>query len=406
MASNPQMARYLGFSWGPKANAFDNVTNNPIPINIAPITTTTQNRLPLPTATNLFVTPVRPSLHLHAPPPSTIRRTVGGTARNSAATRAVSEMEALKQMGDCIRASARKRVQGSEVPARSAPSQPLRRRASDVRIALDFESVKAKGRADQNVESEESRERSSGLRIFIKDRPTGRGSSLGMMQPDDGSSGGYRVSGPGSGLDIEEDDFTSDEDPPSPSPRPGSALSSKRGSTPSIFSSLPSRSGSLPLIANKVLSKKTGPSPLFTLFRTPSSLFTNGQEKQSVTPPTTHPEPLGGESTVKPKSRLSVVNMDSRSTPRVAKRLSTSDFDAIVVPPIPNFDLLRDKEPSLLILPEQKYEPSPREFEKHATKVSYDSHFDEMEIRLQKMMEDIQLVEHGISSARSKVVSS
>lgn len=218
-------------------------------------------------------------------PPSTIRRTAGGTARKAGTTRAVSDAEALRQLGDCVRASARKRLShhAGRTPgpgSSGAMSSGVKRRASWVRMTLDFENIDPGhgepeehsdgGRAGKKVagakvafksstQASHSGDEDGGVRIFVKDRvsrpasgharkSSGGGSLRGLKTPidddyDDQSTGGILF-----GTVMRNDEeltSTTDGAPPSPSPspRPMSAMSrpasslSRRGVTPMMTSS-------------------------------------------------------------------------------------------------------------------------------------------------------------------------
>lgn len=325
------LTQYVGFTWGPTIDAFDGPLqpprNPPVPAQVEIATPrpvsksraeafqSAMRRLETIGSTSsappaLLTTGPSPSdrvsVHMHAMstpvrpssygeglfvPPSTIRRTVGGSARKVGSVRGMSELEQLKQLSDCVRASARKRLNehagrtpgpaagGQRGAARSngtskgsgPPSSGLRRRDSWVRMTLDFEDVPAPtqhfpGLRDPGEHDE------GGLRIFVKNRTNrsanhSRRSSyaleLGASEPAeedlDGneSTGGILFGslgrksgvafkphpqtipspsfsyGPGEGgsnHQIEDEPATTDDDmpSPSPSPRPGSAHSRSR----------------------------------------------------------------------------------------------------------------------------------------------------------------------------------
>ncbi|KIM24588.1 hypothetical protein M408DRAFT_331703 [Serendipita vermifera MAFF 305830] len=318
------LVQYIGFTWGPKIDAFDHPLHTPaspphpsslqtpLPASKQPLPSTgvhpsvtgvhsappqTTGQRPL----SAMVTPIRPSsMHGMNHPPSTIRRTAGGTARKAGSTRPVSDAEALRQMGDCVRASARKRLShhAGRTPgpgSSGAMSSGVKRRASWVRMTLDFENIehshggvgneKDKGKAGKGSAGakvafkpsggEGSSDEDAGLRIFVKDRvprpATGhprRGSSGGSLRGlkaplggdmddyDDQSTGGLLF-----GTVMQNDDehtSTTDGVPasPSPSPRPLSAMSrpasslSRRGNTPFMPSSASISTGGLAMHGN------------------------------------------------------------------------------------------------------------------------------------------------------------
>ena len=147
----PAPGSHIGFSWGPIVNAFDGPvdpettrTENILPTTARPLRSATmmplaQSKVALPIPSSVkriadhqtvsapaslprghrapamaFETPVRAASLLDTGigivPPSTILRTVGGSARKVGTTRMLDELEALKAMGDCVRASARKKI--------------------------------------------------------------------------------------------------------------------------------------------------------------------------------------------------------------------------------------------------------------------------------------------------------
>ncbi|TFY61615.1 hypothetical protein EVJ58_g4401 [Rhodofomes roseus] len=135
---------FIGFSWGPPKDAFDNQSqrpspsgptnadiNTPRPLHRLGVPTTpfapasaiqstpiTSNRYP-------FATPIRPSM---LTPYGTLPR--ASTIRRTAPRRAVSDREALKQLVDCVGQSARKKVLESGRKPRAVGSLTRFRTAS------------------------------------------------------------------------------------------------------------------------------------------------------------------------------------------------------------------------------------------------------------------------------------
>lgn len=240
LRENPT-ASFIGFSWGPTLDAFDDAQKNqphttpragletpkPFPrLSVAPspfdvfqasgVQTTPVPRYP-------FATPVRPSMHTPygtLPRPSTVRRT--------APRRAVSDREALQQLVNCVGLSARKRVLESGRKPRILGS--VGRRDGSLK-SLRFDAsvmVAGDGGQPERVES-----------LVFSAEASGSGSGVE-------SASALSV---GASLSIPESELTfasmdSDGPPsPSPTPRPGSAMSmlSKRSQTPTITSSSLSR---------------------------------------------------------------------------------------------------------------------------------------------------------------------
>ncbi|CAG8773328.1 1307_t:CDS:1, partial [Acaulospora colombiana] len=191
---------FIGFTWGPTIDAFDGPIQSPRsphvhsaqssgkrPIFNSQSRITPQSNISpkYQKATSSLMTPVRASSSQpQQPPPSTIRRTVGGTARKAGVTRELSEVEALKQMGDCVRASARKRLsEGTGRGSVAAPStgSGARRRSSWVRMTLDFENLGNNEDEEDGGKSGYGDEGGGGLRIFVKDRKM-RTASIGSRK--------------------------------------------------------------------------------------------------------------------------------------------------------------------------------------------------------------------------------
>ena len=239
-ASSPDRASFIGFSWGPPIDAFNNVNDQATSYQTPTINhgATNPTRMPLFRANHStllragtlhsspipdphhFSTPTRYSdLNLFGtlPRPSTVRR--------SAPRRSVSDREAMKQLVDCVGMSARKKVLESGRKPRILAS--FSRSGSLSRKELRFVSspipLPDYAAPSPIVNPSERRQRS-------------------------GSLGGLRVDIPVSGAtDVSATD-TESEGPPSPSPRPGSAMSRTSG-TPTI-SSIISRPGSTSLLLN------------------------------------------------------------------------------------------------------------------------------------------------------------
>lgn len=210
MAPSHTAASYIGFSWGPRIDAFDVPAQRPsypfqptaTPLAPSKILSTlalppplhhvaTYSAPPQPHHSHLpqFATPIRPaSAQALMHPPSTIRRTIGGTARKAGSVRAVGELEALRAMGDCIRASARKRINGSEGRPGGTwnPGGPSKH---PLKLKLDFEDVGSSGGSGvDNVA------KGPGLRIFVTERTTSRMGSY-SNRTGRSRSGSYGSSG-------------------------------------------------------------------------------------------------------------------------------------------------------------------------------------------------------------------
>jgi hypothetical protein len=320
-------------------------------------------------------------------PPSTIRRTAGGTARKAGTTRAMSEVEALRQMGDCVRASARKRLShhAGRTPgpgSSGAMSSGVRRRASWVRMTLDFENIAGPRREDDDesprsahpvvalnhsaggetvMEDQSVKGDNAGLRIFAKDRisrPAGahvrrkssRGSFKGFWAPVDGdeyadqSTGGILF---GTVVRSDDETTTTDEAPPSPSPspRPLSAMSRPTSSLSrrSLPLGQPLSSGSVSVggLAGTSINAPTKTQRPVSLRGTSKGLPSPGV--QSAPPSTTIPpeEPIRIFKPLPPNSRsasgsssISALQGPSKSTARFGGvgRIIVQDGDADATP--------------------------------------------------------------------------
>lgn len=197
-------ANFVGFSWGPAKDAFDDVDNYPPPSpsdagTPAPIARTfsAPPSFLQPQASSgpslgdhsgrmQYATPVRAM----SSPPQTLLRT--GTVRRTSARRPISDREAMKQLVDCIGLSARKRVLESGKKPRVLQAKPS---FGTLKRAIRFAQV--------SMVSDTSLSSAAGL--------SGRWESVsGLPAP------------------VFEGSETESEDlppSPSPSPRPGSAMS-------------------------------------------------------------------------------------------------------------------------------------------------------------------------------------
>jgi len=206
---------FIGFSWGPTADAFLDVPATPATLEPALSYRASAFQTPLATASQ-FATPIRGVGIGAIPFASTLRRT------RTAPRRAVSDREAMRQLVDCIGLSARKKViAAGRTPRRDVLGSTAKSKTKTLRFAthhapepLDFAHAHA-GEAT--------------------------GTSLGWG----GDSADSVDSSILSALDVangDESDCASESDAPpspSPSPRPGSALSmlSRRSVTPTTTNS-------------------------------------------------------------------------------------------------------------------------------------------------------------------------
>lgn len=237
--SSPDRASFIGFCWGPPIDAFNDTgtqeaqhesalnlgTPNPIRIPTFHHSTSPRQRIGQSTPivnSHRLSTPIRyagltPFGTL--PRPSTIRRT--------APRRTVSDREAMKQLVDCVGMSARKKVLESGRKPRILTS--FSRSGSMSRKELRFVSSP----------------------IPLPDYSAAHSSmngSYGSRQRS-GSLGGLRIdTGAGATTEVFAVEDTDSEGPPSPSPRPGSAMSRSSG-TPTV-SSILSRTGSASMLMN------------------------------------------------------------------------------------------------------------------------------------------------------------
>src|SRR5258706_7473269 len=293
----PAPGSHIGFSWGPVVNAFDGpvdpettrieniLPTTARPLHSATLTPLAQSKAPLPFPSSFkrisdlqpvsapaslphghrspivaSETPVRAAslvgTGIGVLPPSTIRRTVGGSARKAGTTRMFDELEGLKAMGDCVRASARKKIVELSVgrPMVHASGGGGRRGTGHrLKLKLDFENVSGEsgddiGNRDASVGLGHSVKR-PGLRVFIKERsyshggprqPNARSGSLGSgsgswLMGSSFADGYGNTQAPHPIQDTGAESATTEtaSEPPKPSPRPGSAVS-RRGSTRAI----------------------------------------------------------------------------------------------------------------------------------------------------------------------------
>lgn len=207
--------QFPGFSWGPQLHAFDSVAmtnaekatplqdvqNTPRPVKQTPAAASRAVNRPLfdtrfsdPGANvNRFSTPIRPPFFPHAQ--STIPRPVGFPT-SVRPTRIVSEREALRQMINCVSASARKKVLES-------------------------------GRKPRFISTLRGPSSSSTLSVHSRHRPKIPSLQLAQHDPT-GTLTEINILPPRKELNASE---SMDESaPPSPSPRPGSSLSRRSGS--------------------------------------------------------------------------------------------------------------------------------------------------------------------------------
>ena len=488
----PAPGSYIGFSWGPMVNAFDGPFDpettrieNILPTTTRPLvsaamTPLAQSKLPLPMPSSFkriadhqpvsapaslphghrapavtFETPVRAASLLGVAPTSTIRRTVGGSARKAGTTRMLDEREALKAMGDCVRASARKKIVELSTgrPVVRASGEGRRGSGHRLKLKLDFENVSGEsegdaGHGNASVVPGQSAKR-PGLRVFVKERsysqggprqPTARNGSLGSGSWLLGSSivdGSRHSQAPQTILDAGAESAATDtaSEPPSPSPRPGSRRGTTSGVSTPGGSHFTSASGS-----GSALSKASNRSDSFTpILRVPSAGSISFRNKTSNTD---RVDPMGlfrgGE---KATSRPVATTLDDDATPRPLGRHSApgSDRTRLVLPPPvfqePQFadtsfnpfsgsnttgrnrsrnqsesqiQHIRTEEVIDLANSEEEID-SPEdiqdecveeiaELEKNSTK-----QIDALEERLAKMTEDIRLIEEGLQTVGNRI---
>ena len=239
-SSSSEHASFIGFSWGPPADVFNLVDSESLrdqragkyanPINM-PSLQASQSILthfggkvqstPIPNS-HRFSTPIR---YPTATPYTNSART--GTIRRSAPRRTVSDREAMKQLVDCVSMSARKKVLESGRKPRVLTS--FTRSGSSSRKELRFVSSPIPlpdYNAPSPVNDLSRRQQSTSL----------GGVDISIPSGDHNGS-----------LSVTED--TESEGPPSPSPRPGSAMS-RRSTTPTLTSITSQRLGFASLSVN------------------------------------------------------------------------------------------------------------------------------------------------------------
>ncbi|KAF8335131.1 kinase-like protein [Amanita rubescens] len=236
-SSSSDHAAFIGFSWGPPADAFNvvdsgsphdqhlrNYEKTPNPVRFQPpqLSQSILSHLgarvqstPIPNA-HRFSTPIR---YATTTPFSSIPRT--GTIRRSAPRRALSDREAMKQLVDCVGMSARNKVLESGRKPRVLTS--FTRSGSSSRKELRFVSSPIP-LPDYNALSP------------INDLSKRQHGSASLGRIDVSISNGDH----NGSLSLTED--AESEGPPSPSPRPGSAMS-RRSTTPTLTSMASQRLG-------------------------------------------------------------------------------------------------------------------------------------------------------------------
>ena len=503
----PAPGSHIGFSWGPVMNAFDGLVDpettrieNILPTTARPLhsATTTplaQPKAPLPFPSSFkrisdhqpvsapaslphghrspmvaFETPVRAASLLGTgigvAPPSTIRHTVGGSARKAGTTRMLDELEGLKAMGDCVRASARKKIVELSVgrPMVHASGGGRRGTGHRLKLKLDFESISGEsgddvGNKDASLGLGHSAKR-PGLRVFIKERsyshggprqPNARNGSLrsgsGSVSWLMGSSfaDGYgNAQAPQPMQDAGAESATTDtaSEPPSPSPRPGSALS-RRGSTPA--SSTPGGPYSAGALGSSSTRSKTGNRSysLTPMIRVPSAGSISLRSKATNTD---RIDPMGlfrgGEKAA--GGPLAAGFEDDDPTPRPFARHAAPEPDkTLLVPPPPAFQdaqfaeisfnpfselnttgrsrtrsqnesqiqHIRTEEVIDIVKSDEEMgsDDSPRdlqdEYMNDATELEEKSNkqIDAMEVRLLNMTEDLRFIEEGLNAVGNRI---
>lgn len=245
-SAHKAIASFIGFSWGPKRNAF--VLNQaggvqPTPARHSPIFSA-RGLSPIDAETNHgLVTPMRTPA---APPTSmsTIRVTKIASVQRSVQHRVVTDREAMKQLVDCIGMSARKRV------LESGKKPRILQHFASTGGSLSFGSSRSRSASLSQVSSKSMR-----LPAF----KAAQGGQTNSAKKELRFDGTVRRAPPSrlsmrpvqDIFDFSESDTdtngesTDGEVPPSPSPspRPGSAMSmgslSRRSVTPTITGSFP-----------------------------------------------------------------------------------------------------------------------------------------------------------------------
>ncbi|EJD05220.1 kinase-like protein [Fomitiporia mediterranea MF3/22] len=258
------IASFIGFSWGPPKDAFDEATRivPAEPASSEPglcVLPEVNNEIPSPK--HPLVTPKRPSRG--TAPPSTVRVT---SVRRSAQSRPVSDREAMRMLVNCVGQSARKRVLESGkkpkilLPQFGFGSLPPAMNSTALRDSL------GKGRPRAPSYSRVSPHSSipSAVRKELRFDETAT-----QIMPNLSYTNTFTTTLSNSGLSTgvipyvpppysasESETATETDGPPSPSPspRPGSAMSmlsmSRRSATPTVSSAylmgVPSRPNSEP----------------------------------------------------------------------------------------------------------------------------------------------------------------
>ena len=246
-------AAFIGFSWGPPKDAFDQTTSlspqhrgnlsTPRPLHHLFATPTPFGQLSLNNVQSTpvgprypFATPVRPNPltpFQTLPRASTVRRTVQ--------RRAVSDREAMKQLVDCVGMSARKKVlESGRKPRVLLSGSSIRGSGSLKELRFDRSvAVVGDGGISFRVEQVSQHSHSESMLGASMLSTSSRISGMGMGVSVGSGAGGASGSTTGLTQEIIMDDLSSDLDsdvPPSPSPtpRPGSAMSmlSRRSQTP------------------------------------------------------------------------------------------------------------------------------------------------------------------------------
>ncbi|KZV74598.1 kinase-like protein [Peniophora sp. CONT] len=222
---------FIGFSWGPRRDAFPAGISTPSPpqpqpayqpgrsISGPPRLAQTPYRVVSAAATPSmrypFVTPLRPSSAGYRGGMSTLPRTA--TIRRTVQRRAVSDREAMRQLVDCIGMSAQKKLLAvgrtprtiGRTPRTGGTAKALRFVPAPIEIGLD--SMRRPVAVGQETVSEDEG-RSASIR-----------SAWGAALDDEAAT-------------TSESEGESIPPSPSPSPRPGSAMSmlSRRSATPTM----------------------------------------------------------------------------------------------------------------------------------------------------------------------------
>ena len=505
----PASGSHIGFSWGPVVNAFDGpidlettrienfLPTKARPLDSAIMTPLAQSKVPLPIPSSVkriadhqtvsapaslphghrvpaaaFETPIRATslldtgMGIGVVPPSTIRRTVGGSARQAGTTRMLDELEALKAMGDCVRASARKKIVELSVgrPMVHASGGGRRGTGHRLKLKLDFENVSGESggdvwNRDASVGPGHSAKR-PGLRVFVKERsysqagprqPNVRNRSLGsgsgswLMGSLADGCGRAPVPQPSQDTDAESAATDTASEPPSPSPSPGSALS-RRGSTPVV--STPG--GPHP---NSTRSKAGNRSNSFTpMLRVPSAASISFRNKTSHTDQI---DPMGlfrgGEKVARGPVVMSLDDDDDDdATPRPYARHTVPVPDKTLLAPPPPPPALQGAQPQFAETSfnpfsepnttarnrsrsqnesqlrhirteevidvmksdeeiEMELDDSPRdlqdEYVREVAELEEKSNkqIDAMEVRLAKMTEDIRFIEEGLHTVGNRI---